>query len=163
MTKYSMNNMIDIENRTKIFQENKVKAFFPKLIFILLLLMTTISSAEVASVLYFTFSLTYLILLNGKIQIEMEAPDGTFYKYLGIVQEIINNEKLVFTTKLVDTHGKPLVETLNTIHFSQAKDFAVLTLHAKNVLATEMGREFLNSQEESWLSSFEKLEALLSK
>jgi uncharacterized protein YndB with AHSA1/START domain len=101
--------------------------------------------------------------INGKIQIEMEAPDGTFYKYLGVVQEIINNEKLVFTTKLVDTHGKPLVETLNTIHFSQAKDFAVLTLHAKNVLATEMGREFLNSQEESWLSSFEKLETLLSK
>jgi len=56
---------------------------------------------------------------NGKIYIEMKAPDGTIYPMDGVFTEVVKNEKLVFTCGALDAKGERLFDILNTITFSE--------------------------------------------
>src|SRR3989442_14953659 len=51
---------------------------------------------------------------GGAIRIHMRGPDGTVYPMTGVYQEIVEPERLVFTTAAVGNEGNPLFEGLNT-------------------------------------------------
>jgi uncharacterized protein YndB with AHSA1/START domain len=51
---------------------------------------------------------------GGAIRIDMRGPDGIVYPMTGVYQEIVEPERLVFTSAALDDEGKPLFEVLNT-------------------------------------------------
>src|ERR1700675_3192651 len=68
---------------------------------------------------------------GGLKRIDMRGPDGTNYPMKGVFHEIVEPERLVFTsTALEDAAGKSLVEILNTITLDDYNGLTKLTLHA---------------------------------
>src|ERR1700688_4411146 len=52
---------------------------------------------------------------GGAIRIHMRGPDGTIYPMTGVYREIVEPERLVFTSVPLDKNGDPLFEVLNTV------------------------------------------------
>lgn len=62
---------------------------------------------------------------GGLIRIDMRGPDGMIYPMKGVFHEVVEPERLVFTsTALRDEQGHPLFEILNTVTF---EDFHGIT------------------------------------
>src|SRR5580692_2089725 len=59
---------------------------------------------------------------GNKIYIEMKAPDGVVYPMDGEFGDIIEQEKIVFTSAALDNNGKRLFEVHNTITFIEEGD-----------------------------------------
>jgi uncharacterized protein YndB with AHSA1/START domain len=60
----------------------------------------------------------------------MRSPDGTIHPMTGVFQEIVEPERLVFTSSALDKNGDPLFEVLNTVTFADEGGKTKLTLHA---------------------------------
>ena len=60
----------------------------------------------------------------------MRAPDGVVYPMTGVFHEIVEPERLVFTSSALDQNGEPLFEILNTVTFAEESGKTKLTLHA---------------------------------
>jgi uncharacterized protein YndB with AHSA1/START domain len=56
---------------------------------------------------------------GGAIRIHMRGPNGTVYPMTGIYQEVVEFERLVFTSAELDDEGNPLFEVLNTVTFAE--------------------------------------------
>jgi uncharacterized protein YndB with AHSA1/START domain len=99
---------------------------------------------------------------GGLIRIEMRGPDGNVYPMKGVVHEVVEPERLVFTsTALEDEHGKPLLEILNTITFEDFNGITKLTLHARLVTRdfkmTPQVAGALAGMEQGWSESLYRL------
>jgi uncharacterized protein YndB with AHSA1/START domain len=98
---------------------------------------------------------------EGKIYIEMKAPDGVIYPMDGKFTEITKPNKIVFTSAALGENGKHLFDIVNTISFAEEGDKTKLTLHfifsniipeaEKNIAGADMG----------WNMSLDKLVELL--
>jgi uncharacterized protein YndB with AHSA1/START domain len=98
----------------------------------------------------------------GLIRIDMRGPDGTIYPMKGVFHEIVEPERLVFTsTAMEDEHGKPLLEILNTITFEDFNGLTKLTLHAvlvtKDFKITPQVAAALAGMEQGWSESLYRL------
>jgi uncharacterized protein YndB with AHSA1/START domain len=100
--------------------------------------------------------------VGGLIRIDMRGPNGTVYPMKGIFHEIVEPERLVFTsTALEDEYGKPLLEILNTIMFEDFNGITKLTLHArlvtKDFKLTPQLAAALAGMEQGWSESLYRL------
>jgi alkanesulfonate monooxygenase SsuD/methylene tetrahydromethanopterin reductase-like flavin-dependent oxidoreductase (luciferase family) len=66
----------------------------------------------------------------------MRGPDGIVYPMTGVYQEIVEPERLVFTSAALDDEGKPLFEVLNTVAFAEQGGRTTLTTRARVVKTT---------------------------
>jgi uncharacterized protein YndB with AHSA1/START domain len=99
---------------------------------------------------------------GGLIRIDMRGPNGTIYPMKGVFHEIVEPERLVFTsTALENEHGKPLLEILNTITFEDFNGITKLTLHArlvtKDFVLTPQVAAALAGMEQGWSESLYRL------
>jgi uncharacterized protein YndB with AHSA1/START domain len=99
---------------------------------------------------------------GGLIRIDMRGPNGTIYPMKGVFHEIVEPERVVFTsTALEDEHGKPLFEILNTITFEDFSGLTKLTLHArlvtKDFKVTPQVAAALAGMEQGWSESLYRL------
>jgi len=94
---------------------------------------------------------------GGEILIHMKAPDGVVYPLDGKFQEIINLEKIVFTSAALDKNGKHLFEVLNTISFIEEGNKTKLTLHFVFSKITDEGAPYIGGAEIGWNMSIDKL------
>ncbi len=94
---------------------------------------------------------------GGVIRIHMKGPDGQMYPSNGTFQEIVENERLVFTSTYDGEDGVPMLEALNTVTFTETDGKTVLTLHAQVLRVTEAVLPALDGMEEGWSQSLEKL------
>lgn len=100
---------------------------------------------------------------GGKIYIEVTGPDGTVYPMRGTFHEIIRPSLLVFSSTAVeDTKGKPQLENVNTITFTDEDDKTKLSLHAVVIKAESEAAEAVDGMEEGWAQSFERLSNLIN-
>jgi len=100
---------------------------------------------------------------GGSIRVHMRGPDGTVYPMGGVFREIVEPERLVFTTTaLHDASGEPQLETLNTVTFIERNGKTTLTLHTRVIKATPAAAFALAGMEEGWSQSLERLTNLLS-
>ena len=102
------------------------------------------------------------VRVGGLIRIDMRGPNGTIYPMKGVFHEIVEPERLVFTsTALEDEHGKPLFEILNTIKFEDFNGITKLTLHArlvtKDFKLTPQAAWALEGMEQGWSESLYRL------
>jgi uncharacterized protein YndB with AHSA1/START domain len=96
---------------------------------------------------------------GGKIHVDMRRPDGTIYPMFGTYREVIDPERLVFTSGALDPHGNPLFELLNTVTFTDEPDGKTkLTLTTHLLSVTEEARHYLNGHKAGWTQSLERFE-----
>ncbi len=94
---------------------------------------------------------------GGAIRIHMRAPNGTVYPMTGVFQEILEPERLVFTSAALDDNGNPLFEIMNTVDFSEQGGRTKLTLHARVVKTTAKAAPYLVGAEAGWTQSLQRL------
>lgn len=101
---------------------------------------------------------------GGAIRIHMQGPDGVLYPSQGVFHEIVEPERLVFTSRAFeDEAGHPQLEVLNTVTFAEHDGKTKLTLQAVVVKATpEMARS-LAGMEEGWNQSLDRLAEELAR
>ena len=98
---------------------------------------------------------------GNKLLIHMKAPDGVIYPMDGEFKEIIEQEKLVFTSAALDKNGGHLFEVLNTITFIEEGDKTKLILHFVASKITDEGAGYIGGMEMGWKLSLDKLDTLL--
>jgi uncharacterized protein YndB with AHSA1/START domain len=94
---------------------------------------------------------------GGAIRIHMRGPDGTVYPMTGIFQEIVEPERLVFTSSALDKNGNPLFEVLTTVTFLEQSGKTKLTLRASVTKATAEAAPYLAGMEQGWSQSLDRL------
>lgn len=98
---------------------------------------------------------------GGAIRIDMRAPDGTVYPMTGIYREIVEPDRLVFTSYALDAAGKPMFEVLNTVMFAEQDGKTTLTVQARVINKTAVAERYLAGMEQGWTQSLERLAAIL--
>jgi len=99
---------------------------------------------------------------GGAIRIHMRGPDGTVYPMTGVYQEIVEPERLVFTSAALDESGKPLFDVLNTVAFVEHDGTTKLTVRARVVKSTAGAAPYLAGMEAGWTQSLERLGVYLA-
>ncbi|HYT22372.1 MAG TPA: SRPBCC domain-containing protein, partial [Candidatus Polarisedimenticolia bacterium] len=56
---------------------------------------------------------------GGAMRIHMRGPDGTVYPMTGNYQEIVEPERIVFTSAALDAAGNPMFEMLTAVTFAE--------------------------------------------
>jgi uncharacterized protein YndB with AHSA1/START domain/DNA-binding transcriptional ArsR family regulator len=100
---------------------------------------------------------------GGQIRIDMRGPDGTVYPMSGVYQEVVEPERLVFTSAALDERGKPLFEVLTTVTFTEQGGKTTQTLRARVVSRADKGDPYLAGMEAGWTQSLERLKEYLSR
>ncbi|MGH7947691.1 MAG: SRPBCC family protein [Candidatus Binataceae bacterium] len=90
------------------------------------------------------------VRLGGAIRIDLRGPDGMLYPMAGVFQEIVEPERLAFTSGALDEKGNPLFEVLTTVTFAEQSGKTTLTLHAQVVTATTAAAPRLEGMEQGW-------------
>jgi uncharacterized protein YndB with AHSA1/START domain len=100
---------------------------------------------------------------GGAIRIHMRGPNGTVYPMTGVYQEIVEPERLVFTSAALDEEGRPLFEVLNTVTFAEQGGKTTLTTQARVVTSTAGAAPYLQGMETGWTQTLERLSGYLAK
>ena len=100
---------------------------------------------------------------GGAIRINMRGPDGTVYSMAGAYWEIVEPERLVFTSAALDAEGTPLFEVLTTVTFPERGGKTALTLQARVIRASAEAAPYLKGMEAGWTQSLERLAEYLAK
>jgi len=99
---------------------------------------------------------------DGHIHIDMRGPDGTVYPMAGDYKEVVEPERLVFTSGALDKNGKLLFEFLNTITFEEKTGRTTLTLHSHLLNTTPGTERYLRGHKAGWTLSLERLDQLVA-
>jgi uncharacterized protein YndB with AHSA1/START domain len=109
---------------------------------------------------------------NGAIHIVMEAGEemgefkGTQWPMTGVLKEIVEPSRLVFTaTAMTDETGKPTFENLNTVTFEEIGGKTKVTVHIQVLVLVESSatKFAFGGMEKGWTQSLEKLNVFLDK
>src|SRR5215469_2694594 len=99
---------------------------------------------------------------GGTILIHMKAADGTMHPMDGEFHEIVEPEKIVFTSAALNKMGERIFEVLNTVTFHDENGKTRLTLHAAISNSTDEGKPYLDGMNEGWSQSTDRLNDLVS-
>jgi uncharacterized protein YndB with AHSA1/START domain len=100
---------------------------------------------------------------GGIMHIDMRGQDGTVYPGGGEFREIVEPERLVFTsTAMLGKDGKPLLETLITVTFDEQNGRTRLTVHVRVTKAAPEAKFALAGMEVGWTQSLERLADVLA-
>ena len=100
---------------------------------------------------------------GGAILIHMRGPDGVVYPMKGEFREIVEPERLVFTSStLEDEEGNPQLEALNTVTFTEHEGKTTLTLHVVVVKAAPAAQGALAGMDTGWSQTLDKLAEYLA-
>ncbi|MDB6065127.1 MAG: hypothetical protein JWR26_1335 [Pedosphaera sp.] len=101
---------------------------------------------------------------GGAIRVVMRGPNGVGYPMGGVFHEIIEPERLAFTTTaFFDEAGKPRLRVLNTVTFEEMNGKTKLTLIAKVVESTPELAAPIAGMKEGWTQSLERLDVEVAK
>ncbi len=94
---------------------------------------------------------------GGKYRVGMKSPDGELYVATGVYEEIVPNEKLVFTWRWEGDTPSP--ETLVTIVFKKSGPGAELIFTHENFETEELAKD----HQDGWEGALSKLSTLIAK
>ena len=66
---------------------------------------------------------------GGALRIVMRAPDGAEHPMTGVFREVVEPERLVFTSMALDAAGNPIIDGLTTVTFAEHGGKTKLALH----------------------------------
>ncbi len=94
---------------------------------------------------------------GGTIRIDMRAPDGIVYPMVGVFHEVVEPERLVFSSSALDKNGEPLFDVLNTVTFAEEGGKTKLTLHVVVSKVQAEAAPHLAGMEEGWNMTLDRL------
>jgi len=100
---------------------------------------------------------------GGAILIHMRGPDGTIYPMTGVYQEVVEPDRLVFTSAALDDKGHPMFEVLTTVTFAKQDGQTKQTLRARVIKTTAQAAPYLAGMEAGWTQSLERFTAYLAR
>jgi uncharacterized protein YndB with AHSA1/START domain len=99
---------------------------------------------------------------GGTLRITMQGPDGTLYPMVAVYDEVIELERLVWTTE-VEHDGNVRFEIRQVTTFAERDCKTVLTLEAFVLRSTPESADALSGMEQGWSQSLDKLADLLAR
>ncbi len=96
------------------------------------------------------------------IRIHMLGPDGTVYPMTGIYQEIVEPERIIFTSAALDEKGHPMFEVLTTVTFNEQSGKTKQILRTRVIKRTAQAAPYLAGMEAGWTQSLERLTAYVA-
>ncbi len=99
---------------------------------------------------------------GGAIRIHMRGPDGTVYPMTGVYQEVVEPERIVFTSAALDEKGHLLFEVLTTVTFAEQGGKTKQILRARVIKSTAQAAPYLAGMEAGWTQSLERLSAFVA-
>ncbi len=103
------------------------------------------------------------VRVGGSIRIHMRGPDGAVYPMSGTFEEIVKQERLVFTAVAEDEAGHPLLRAHTTVTFEAQGARTKLTLHAHGVGIAPVAAQMLAGMQQGWSQSLERLSDLVAE
>jgi uncharacterized protein YndB with AHSA1/START domain len=100
---------------------------------------------------------------GGAIRIHMRAPDGTVYPMTGVYNEVVEPERLVFTSAALDADGNPMFEVLTTVIFAEQGGKTKQIMRARVIKTTAQAAPYIAGMEQGWTQSLERLAEFLAK
>jgi len=95
---------------------------------------------------------------GGLITIHMRGPDGNIYPMKGIFTEVVEPERLVFTSYAMMTpDGDPFLELRNTVTLSEERGKTTLKVDVVVVKATAEAESPLAGMNQGWNEQMDKL------
>jgi uncharacterized protein YndB with AHSA1/START domain len=94
---------------------------------------------------------------GGAIRIHMRGPDGTVYPMTGVYREIVEPERLVFSSAALDDKGNALFEVLTTVTFAENGGKTKLTMRASVTKTSREAALYLQGMEQGWTQSLDRL------
>ena len=94
---------------------------------------------------------------GGNSRIIMRGPDGKAYPGDAVFREVVPNQKLVMLSTAVDAKGKSVLETLQTITFSEKDKKTTVKVNVKVVKVAKEGEPYVAGMEEGWNQTLDKL------
>src|SRR5450759_93469 len=83
--------------------------------------------------------------------------EATIYPMTGVYHEIVEAERLVFTSAALGKNGNPFSEVMNTVTFADHGGSTKLTIHARVARVTAEAAPFLAGMEQGWSQSLDRL------
>jgi uncharacterized protein YndB with AHSA1/START domain len=99
----------------------------------------------------------------GAIRIDLVGPDGTVYPMGGFYQEIVEPERLVFSSSVLDGLDHSLIDVINTVTFAPRGSKTRVTIEAHILRATEESAPYIEGMETGWKQCLERLSAYVTK
>lgn len=96
---------------------------------------------------------------GGAMRIDMRAPDGVVYPMTGVFHEIVEPERLVFSSSALDKNGEPLFEIMNTVTFADEGGKTRLTVQSTVMKARPEAAPHLAGMQQGWSLSLDRLAA----
>jgi uncharacterized protein YndB with AHSA1/START domain len=100
---------------------------------------------------------------GGLIRIDMRAPNGTVYPMAGVYLEVVEPERLTYTSGALDDQGKQLFEFLHVVTFAERNGKTTLTINSKVVKTTATAAKYIGGFEAGMTQSLEKLAGILAQ
>jgi len=100
---------------------------------------------------------------GGAIRIHMRGPDGTVYPMTGVYNEVVEPERLVFTSAALDADGNPMFEVLTTVTFAEQGGKTKQIMRARVIKSTAEAAPYIKGMEAGWTQSLERLAKSLAK
>jgi len=94
--------------------------------------------------------------------IHMRGPDGVLYPMTGVYQEVVEPERLVFMSAMLDDKGNPMFEVLTTVTFAKEGGRTKQILRARVIKKTAQAAPYLAGMEAGWTQSLERLTAYVA-
>ena len=99
---------------------------------------------------------------GGAIRIHMRGPDGTVYPMTGTYQEIVEPERIVFTSAALNASGNAMFEVLTTVTFAEEGGKTKQILRTRVIKSTAEAAPYLAGMEAGWTQSLDRLTAYLA-
>jgi uncharacterized protein YndB with AHSA1/START domain len=98
---------------------------------------------------------------EGKLRIDMRAPDGTMYEMVGRFYELVEPGRIVLLCEvpLPGESENRKVETLNTVTFADNSGKCVVTVRCQVVAGANGGDVRIAEIERGWQQTLDRLEA----
>jgi uncharacterized protein YndB with AHSA1/START domain len=96
---------------------------------------------------------------GGAIRVDMRAPDGALYPMTGVFEEVLEPERLVFTSGAPGEDGQPMFEIRNTVTFAERDGRTTVTVKAQVVRSTPAAAPHLEGMDVGWNETVDRLDA----
>jgi len=100
---------------------------------------------------------------GGAIRIVMRAPDGAEHPITGVFREVVEPQRLVFTSVAVDAADNPIIDGLTTVTFAEHGGKTKLTLHRSVVALNGVAVSMLEGMQSGWTQSLDRLAEHLAR
>jgi uncharacterized protein YndB with AHSA1/START domain len=99
---------------------------------------------------------------GGTIRIHMRGPDGNVYPMTGVYQEVVEPERIVFTSAALDDKGNPMFEVLTTVTWAEQGGKTKQVMRARVIKTTPQAAPYIAGMEQGWTQSLERLTAYVA-